>query len=349
MPTFETVEHQETAQIIQLKAKLNIIEVKQEVNSRLQRAFVDGVLFGLGIGKMSWTTKLIPQDLGLEKFPDNVKGGRMFLLPEEKLGSISKIESQARRHLDINSLHFKVSARKEIRFVRKTHLVDVYEAIEKYEAEFWKAVDELIADYENMKLEMHKAFPQFKDKLDRHYIPASEIRAEYYFEYDLTEMSAPSDLKIASLKDAIHDQEDAERRQATLARIEADTRAKAEANVTKFVETTVRELRGEVVKVFGQLQEKIQSGEKLSKTNVDTMRGVIDRVKELDFLNDTSFHAQLDRVILRLEDQPRVEGKEMLEAVAKAMGEAVTFVAQTTEQAVTDLTENYFSRAIVLE
>ena len=340
-----------------------------EVNKEMT-AFQQGALVTISIGQKSWATTITPQDLGLAEFPANWKPGRKLLLPEEALQKISTIEGQARRYLDSRSFQYgRRKARVKFRFVEFRKLFDTILTLENYREQYFAAVKELKENYEALQKQMETDFPDQWSALSKMYPPFEQVeKAEaYYFLIDQAEMAFPSGLsamqryelekidkhlkeaeeaKVANLEEL---RRQAEANRQRLHRIAEEARREAEARVEEFVEESIKSLRGEVVKVFQQITEKIRDKKSLIKPNIDSMRAAIDRVKDMDFLDDVAFKQQLDQVKAVLDGTEQFKDNDAATAALnKVLGETISFVEKTTEAAVASAKKTYFARKLAI-
>ncbi len=324
----------------------------------------------LSIGKKSWTTKLTPEDLGIkpEDLPKNYKPGRKLLLPEEALAKIDTIEGQSRRYLDSRSFQFgKKQTRVKYRFVHLGKLYDTLMTLENYQKQYFDAVDGLVKDYEALKAQMEKDFPEQWPRLKEQYVPTEHIRREYYFLVEPMEMTFPTGMTVMqrfeleridrSLREAEVAQAtnlaqlrmDADRHRQNLARLETEQRESAKDRVEQFVEEAVRSLRGKVVETFQSITDKIKDKKSVIKSNIDSMKEVIAYVRDMDFLNDAAFHRQLDQVRTLLDTTGDFkDNAQAVSALDKALSETIAFVNKTTDEAAASAKKTYFGRKLAI-
>lgn len=337
--------------------------------AREMKAFEEGALVAVSVGKKSWKMTLTPKDFGLDEFPKNFEPGRRRLLPDDALNRIDYLEGQARRAADKFSFNFGLAkTRVKHRWVQLSKLGLVLVTLDEIKENYFTAVTQLIEKYEEHKARMKADFPDQWPFLEKAYIAKESIQDEYYFEYEVINMVFPSqmsavkkfELQQADL--AVLDRTKAEQMtQADLAQMRRDHQERLErilrqqqemavSRAEQFVENAVKQLRGKVVEVFEQITGKIKDGKSIIKTNLDTIRATLHDVRQLDFIgDDAAFHAQLDRVQALIDS-----GKEFRDDAAAvrelnaALTGAVTHINTTDAEAITKAKKTYFGRRLNL-
>lgn len=321
----------------------------------------------VSIGKKSWKTTLTPADFGLDKFPDNYDPGRRRLLPKEALDKIDFIEGQARRAVDKFSFSYgNLNSRVKFRWVHMSKFMLVNGVLNELKASFDVAVDELIANYEDHKKKMQADFPDQWAALQKAYIPVESIRGEYYFEVQVLNVVFPSQItavkqfEIQQADLAILDRKKAEemsqaelaamrlRYQHELSRTINQAKDNAVRQSEQFVETVVRQLRGQVVNVFEQITDKIKGGKSIIKTNLDTIRATLHEVRQLDFIgNDAAFNEQLERVQALIDSGREFrDDSAAVKELNALLGATVNHINTTDAEAVANAKKTYFGRRL---
>lgn len=333
-----------------------------------QKAFQDGSLVVVSIGKKSWATQLTPQDMGLKEFPANWKAGRRLILPNDALKNIDTIEGQARRYLDSRSFNFgKAQTRVKYRFVHLAKLFDTIHTLENYREQFFGAVKALKGDYEKLKEQMALDYPDQWPALEKLYPNVDDIDRHYYFLIETVQMTFPTgfsamkNYELKRMEEILHEAEvgkaanledlrrQTEEHRRNLERMEKEQRDEAQGRVEQFVEEAVKSLRSKVVETFQQITAKIQDKKAVIKTNVDSLREVIAHVRDMDFLNDTAFHRQLDDVRQLLDTTTEFkDNNAATEALNAALSSTIKFVNDTTEKAAADARKTYFGRKLAI-
>ena len=134
-----------------------------------------------------------------------------------------------------------------------------------------------------------------------------------------------------------------------LERMEKEQRASAEARIEQLLDEAVRALRSKVVDTFREITDKIRDKKSVLKSNMNSITDVIAYVKEMDFLDDASFHAQLDQVRELLDRTSEFKDNEAATAeLDKLLSSTVEFVQKTTDEAVASAKKTYFARKLAL-
>lgn len=340
---------------------------RKVISSRMELLMASGVQVGLHIEKVQWTAAPRPEEFGMLEFPEIFKPGRMMMLPDETLKDIALVESRARAFLDGKS-HYSSSQLSGFRYVHIRHAPETILELGERRKQFDAAIDKLVGGYEEAKLQMRQKYFESWDKMKLDDLPATagkreefwtkrmaeyptveHIRAKYKFFLELTQTKFPEALESIDFRTVVRDQELNEEKQQRLEAEIAHSKAQLEISVTKFAQETVKELRGEVVKVFQDLQKKVASNEPLNKKNITAVRDIVNHVKEMDFLGDEDFKRQLDAVVTEIGGRSDYnDDSDAAKALAGVLGETVKFVTQTTETTAVNLTERYFSRKLNL-
>lgn len=346
-----------------------VSEIITTATSKETKAFEEGVLVSVHIGKKSWKMSLTPADFGLTEFPKNFEPGRRRLLPEDALLKIDNIEGQARRAVDKFSFNYgNQNSRVKFRWVHMSKFMLVNGVLNELKANFEVAVDELVKNYEAHKEKMKTDFPDQWAFLEKAYIPAEAIKNEYYFDVTVLNVVFPNQLtavkqyEIQQADLAVLDREKATkmteaelaamrtRYQNELQRTISQAKENAIKQSEEFVDNVVKQLRGKVVEVFQQITAKIKDGKSIIKTNLDTIRSTLHEVRRLDFIgNDAEFHQQLERVQKLIDS-----GKEFRDDASSvkelnaALAGAVDYINKTDATALLEARKTYFGRKMNL-
>lgn len=279
------------------------------------------------------------------QLPENFKLGRVMLLPEGPIKAIEHVENLARGFLDRNSFEFGGETRARFRFIHKKHLLDVLVGLRDFRQKYFAAVDKLIEDYESLKSEMQKNYPDQWPLIEPCYPQQAAIREKYYFVYEPRAMTFPKTLEGLDLEDlARKESTDKEYREKAEAALE-EVRNQASRQASQFVEEALRSVRGSVVKVFQSVIKKIQDKKDITETNVKSLKQVFDYVGKMDFLNDRAFHEQLKTVKAQLDaTRSFKDNQSAVKALEAALSGAVSFVDRTTDDAAAQASRNYFQR-----
>ena len=337
----------------------------------------------LAIGGKTWQTAVSPKDYGLDRFPSTHKPAHKLLLPEKAIHKIAYEEGYARRVLDRFSFNFGLSnVRVKHRWIHLDKLGLVLVSLDECKEAFFKAVDEMVEKYdelkEEMRIEVEKDYQELKKVLDKPdlidpwpgmqklYPARSEIRPAYYFEYTVINMTFPSGMSAVKRYEvqqadlALLDRKKAEQMtQEELRRTEAEHRDRlsrifeeqqriAVRRTEEFVAGVVIQLRGKVVEVFQKITERIQGGKTIIRSNIDTIRSTLQEIRQLDFLgSDQNFHSQLNRIETLIDSGRRFDtDAQAIRELDAALKQTVDFVNQTNDAAVEQAKKSYFGRRL---
>lgn len=333
--------------------------------SRMDMLMASGIRIGLHVCKAAWTAKPEPAEFGMKAFPEIFKPGRMMMLPDAALRDISLIESRARAYLDSRS-HYSTAHLSGFRFVHIKHAEDTILELADRRKAFLAAVDKLIEGYDEAKGQMKEMYFASWDKMGLDNIEATngkrdefwarrlavyptpeQIRERYSFFTEMTQTKFPEALESIDFRNLLRDQAvDAERQKHLEEEINY-SKQQMERQVTEFVQSTVRGLRGQVVEIFQDLQKKVSDGEPLNKKNITSVREILEHVRDMDFLDDVDFKRRLDEVEHALGDRTDYnDDSEAAKALSEVLGNTIKFVTQTTDQTAVDISEHYFSRKL---
>lgn len=125
----------------------------------------EGYLVTLHIGRTRFMTKLRPEDVGLnpkdprqqEYINTYLSLGQKFLIPGETLRSLDRIESKMRRLVDVK---YGIPTVAGV-FVPYKNLEPMKKEIESLKAEYFAIRDEILANYEVLKIETKEAYAAF--------------------------------------------------------------------------------------------------------------------------------------------------------------------------------------------
>lgn len=322
--------------------------------SAIQRAFTDGVLLDINIGKATWTITLTPAMMGLEKFPDNWKSGRCLIMPEDKLLRIAQIEGAARRFVLGQSLQWGRITHSNLRFVPNKKVLPTMIRLGEMQAEFFEAVNDLITSRQELQDQMKKNFPEQWPMLEKFYdITDAQIKEKYYFNYEANAISFPTQMQGIDVEEAL-------RRSAIEGEITDEYKTKAEQELLKirnnavakaetFIQDTIRSVRGKVVAAFTSVAEKIKTGKPVTETNIKSIREVVNYVRGMDFLDDREFRKHMDQVEKVLENHGTFNDDASATVTLESiLNQTLDYAAGSTEAVATETSRSYFGRSLNL-
>lgn len=315
-----------------------MITPNAEVEQKYQRLFKDGKLVQVHVSKwgMGYTTRTKENELEKD-LPDFYKPGKRMLIPDETRLAFQRLETQARMYLHANSLQYQAY---DSHFVPRKKLVEVMLTLAKMKRDYYKLVDEFIANYEQYKQEMLDKYPEHREILEPYYPPADKVRQKFSFSVSMYQAAFP-DLDTVSMADLLAQNDAVEELKEEFKAQMEDQRQQALSNMEGFVAESIKLLRGQIVEVFETITAKIQNREVISKTNIKSIQAVIQDFQGLDFFNDKEVQAKLKDVqaLLRQDLDFKDNHKAILRLQA-TLGEALTAARNMSD--VNALTGGYF-------
>lgn|SRR5262245_47842457 len=260
------------------------ITTKGDVTQELEAIFRDGVLLDLRIGFWSANRRNTADDLGIEQesIPDFVVGlGTKRLVPKELTLTWRKIASHARYIVHRHSFVFPVG---QCAFVPLSALPKIEAELLKLKGEFEKAGAYLWENYDKIRNDMLKEFPEHRNALARLYPPREEVRRAFYFVWDVFNVSLPrkAQLEAFDRKKAIESEKKL-----------GEYRQKLEQRMTEFVADVVSTLRAKVAKACQVVAAKVKSGEVVDNRSISTLHAAISRFREMNFPGDQTIENML--------------------------------------------------------
>jgi len=263
------------------------------LTEKFNKLFQDGMLVFIHVGKWEMTQSVDQEkDLGLkaEDIPDFIMPGKKKLFPDAIRLQFSRIEQRGRTYLRTNSLKFPIV---DAHFVPHRKLVEVYDGLTKIKEEYDKAVVAFLANYEKYKADMLDAHQDSRDSLEDCYPHIDLIKDRFRFEINMCEIAFPRKLKAVSIVEVRAQNLAVEKMQAKFeAAQEAHHKAMNET-AEKFVKAACMDLRAQVVETFQTIANKIANKEVVTKTNVKSLRDIIEQFSSLDFYGDAEVQAKL--------------------------------------------------------
>jgi hypothetical protein len=258
-----------------------------DLDKRTRNLFQSGKLVQVHVSKWSMMVGADTKDLGIEekdsKIPAFVTIGKKALFTDEVRLVFSRIESAARAYLIHNSHQYPIA---DAHFVPTKLLEKVSIELDKYRAEFFKQVDNLITNYEVYKQQMLDKYPDYEDNLLPCYLPISEVRSRYNFSISLYEVAFPKKMDKVTRTEIIAQNLAAEKASAKYEALMKEQYQHHLTQMESFLKESTLALRGEIVKTFEVMAQKIQNREVISGANLKTMKAAIDSFDALDFLDD---------------------------------------------------------------
>jgi hypothetical protein len=313
------------------------------LTEKFNKLFQDGMLVSIHVGKWEMLQAIDQEkDLGLkaEDIPTFVMPGKKKLFPDEIRLQFSRIEQRGRTYLRTNSHKFPIV---DAHFVPHRKLVEVYAGLLKIKQEYDKAVVEFLANYEKYKAEMLAAHHEKRASLENCYPPVDAIKDRFRFEINMYEIAFPRKVKTVSIEQ-VRAQNMAVENMRKQFDVELEQQQRQlNLQAEQFVKEAVVALRGQVVETFQTIADKIGNKEVVTKTNISSLRSIIEQFSSLDFFDDAEVKAKLLEAKALVKND--VVYKDNADAVAK-LNEVVGSVLAVARNAsdIDTVTGEYFRR-----
>lgn len=313
------------------------------LTEKFNKLFQDGMLVSIHVGKWEMLQAVDQEkDLGLkaENIPDFVMPGKKKLFPDEIRLQFSRIEQRGRTYLRTNSHKFPIV---DAHFVPHRKLVEVYAGLLKIKQEYDKASAEFLANYEKYKGEMLATHHEKRASLEHCYPPIDLIKDRFRFEINMYEIAFPRKVKSVSIEQVRAQNMAVENmRKQFDAELEQQQR-QLNQQAEQFVKEAVVALRGQVVETFQTIANKIGNKEVVTKTNIQSLRSIIEQFSSLDFFDDVEVKAKLLEAKALVKHD--VVYKDNVEAIAKlneVVGSVLTVARNASD--IDAVTGEYFRR-----
>ncbi|MDA1277531.1 MAG: DUF3150 domain-containing protein [Verrucomicrobia bacterium] len=270
-------------------------------NSLLDVLTHEGVLVSASIRYWRATTKLKPEDLGLD--PDKVTQrlislGHKKLLSKEALEPFTLIESRTHALIEASTFPFLKGLS---RFLPNAKLQETLDRINQLAGEFTLAKSDFLGRYAEMRLNAVEEWRETARRLvaDPDRLVATieaafpeHLENRFSFNTQFYQIKAPEGLDLRLI-------EAGEQRAIIAARDEA-ARLAAERihyDVERFVGECVSSLREETAKLCEEMLESMHSGKTgVHQKTLNRLIRFIDEFKKLNFVGDQQMEAELERV-----------------------------------------------------
>lgn len=315
-----------------------------ELESRYDRLFKDGKLVQVHVAKWSMACRLSKEDLDItEAVPSFIKLGNKMLIKQEVFSKFCAIEGKARKFLTDNSHAFPIA---QAHFVPRKKLIKVVDTLNEFKVEYNKLTEEFLTNYDTYKEEMLTSFDAYRGKLETFYPPLEHIRSKFGFDLSIFEIALPKKLKETDLLGI-------KAEEAAIAELKKRYESEMENQYKKgvdmidtFLKDTVQNVRGQVVEVFETIADKIKNREVITKTNLTSMKNIIDNFKSLDFLDDDAINTKLLEVeSLLATNADFKENKKVIETLGKAVSSVLETAKDITD--VSTVTGRYFRKVTI--
>jgi hypothetical protein len=271
---------------------MNLIQ-PPDLDRRFKKLFQSGKLVQVHVSKWSMTVTATASDFGLDKplkegeetpkIPDFLILGKKSLFTNDVRLVFSRIESSARTYLLSNSHRFPIA---DAHFVPMKALEKMLTELDKLRVKYMEQVDIFITNYEKYKQAMFDAYPDYVANLRPYYLSAEEARSKFDFSVSVYEVAFPKKVNKITMQDIVAQNLAAEKVADEYEALMKEQYQHHLSQMQEFVKESAKALRGEVVKTFEVIAQKIQNREVVSVSNLKTLRATIDSFDALDFLDD---------------------------------------------------------------
>ncbi len=307
------------------------------MNIQLEKLFQSGKLVKLHIGMWSMQYSLDEDDLGVKDIPDIVKLGQKFLIKPEQYLKFKKVESAARNFLRKKSFNYMSDS-----FVPINAFIPVMDELAKYKQEFSALVKEFIDNYETHKQEMFDAYPEWRSKLERFYPKADSLEEKFYFSVMAYEISMPKEIQEVDVHTELLREKKVEDYMRDMNTRMEQEKAKLLKEAEKFAFEAATSLRDKINEAALHVANKIAKKQVVSKTNVATLKNVIQDFKLLNFLDDKAMSEQLNKLETVLNENTEFRSDDAIKDLDSALGSIKTLIDTASD--VSNITGEYYRK-----
>jgi hypothetical protein len=321
------------------------------LKKRYDKLFQDGKLVYIHVGKWSMRCSLSKEDLEInEDLPSIFKLGNKVLidpsieetLPQDEriITKFGSIEALARRYLAENSFDFKIAY---THFVPKKKIVDVLNKLIEYKRAFEINTTKFIENYDSYRDATLTKHSKYRELLEPYYPHANELHYYFNFELSVFEVTFPKKIDTLNFETLLAKQAVYEDTKKTY-ELEMEAQYnKAINRMNDFVSESAKALRSQVIECFENLAFKIKKGEIISTRNINSIRGIVDNFKSLDFFDDTEVDKGLNTVMeLVNENNDFKDNQEATERLGIALNNVLEVANNMTD--IDTLTGEYFRK-----
>ena len=264
-----------------------------DLDKRFSKLFQAGNLVQVHVSKWGMTVSATEKDLGLDNTPAEgevkkslppfVTLGKKALFTDEVRLVFGRIESNARAFLLKNSHRFPIA---DAHFVPAKNLQSVMTELDKFRISYLSEVEKFITNYAAYKQKMLDDHPDFKTLLEPYYPEPHEVRDKFDFTISVYDIAFPKRMKQLSVSDMRAQNIAAEAAKAKYEKLMEGQYHHHLQQMQDFLKETAMGMRGEIIKTFEVIAQKIQNREVVSTANLKTLQNTIASFDALDFLDD---------------------------------------------------------------
>jgi len=273
---------------------------ESEVLAVLKR---EGVLINVSVRYWRGQKKLKPEDIGLS--PGQVSDrlvslGHKRLIPRESIQRLSLLEGRTHALIEANTFPFLNGL---AHFLPNSKLTEVGGALEELKAQFWKAKQEFLGQYQELRSsavqewwDMARNLVHDPERLVANIEAAFPVNGNmdryYGFNVSLFQIALPENLSL-DLIDLAEHQEVARARAAAV----QDAAARIRDDAQNFIGDCVASLREQTAKLCSEMLESIRSSETgVHQKTLNRLIRFIDHFGQMNFANDEAMTTELERV-----------------------------------------------------
>jgi len=329
------------------------------------KLFKDGILMDVNVRFWSAAKALSASDLGLKE-SDVAKAfhlGRKMLIPAEVIQDFRRIESRARRLVEVNSFHFPIG---NARFIPKKKFSKVHKELNEFKEQYNALTEKLVENYEAYRLQMIPVYQEaaetaflksqpsekefsieglekekeefinaFMARIQAYYPPASSLREKFDLNWDVFEVAMPK-MEAGDAEEIADGQEKAE-----IAKLEYQKQV--QDKMSGFVSEVVTTLRSQAIDLCNKVAENLKGKKVVHSRSLQSLRDYIDNFKELNFVGDTTVEAQLEtfkKEFLDVHDAKTInESVDLQEELSRKISSIVDVVSNVND--LNDVTGDY--------
>lgn len=291
--------------------------------------FNDGLLLQMDVSYWRGMKPLRPEDVGLQsgQIADFMRLGRKRLVPKEEIEKFSSLAGRAHYIVDQRSFPFPLG---EIRFIPNRVLDSTVTQLQTLKVEWERCVADFLARYGDMRDSMLTRYPTYAKALEERYPSVGELTDRFEFSWTLFELAVPSDLssRTGEVPRTLLDLDGRQARRQAFGESLQRYRSEFQGRLDGFLDQVASSLRAQVAETCKAVQERVERGDTINTASVRSVRGMIDRFRDLDFLKDTAMEEDLRRLEASL---PTSAEDLRDEAVLSAFGETLNVVLKTAK------------------
>lgn len=286
----------------------------ESLTKRYNQLFKDGKLVQVHVAKWSMSCRLDKEDLGLsdkDEIPEFAKLGVKMLIDEAELRKFNKVEGQARNYLTSHSLNFPIA---QAHFVPHKSIMRVVEKLNEFHDQYLDLVDGFINRYETLKRDQLAKYPSKRQALEPFYPTIENLRVKFSFDINMFEVAFPRKMKSITMAGVLAEEKAVERMTTKFEKEMEQQYARNVNDIDQFLKESVTGLRSKIVTTFESIADKIKRGDIITKTNLTTMKSIIDSFEGLNFMDDKAVQSRISEVAA-LVNNPSTDFKEDFAAV----------------------------------